>query len=118
MDNISSFINGLKAKFSDAELLVDPSILTEKSFEVQAAVDSIKTSFDSIEELIAKTSSYWKGTGGDYYRDKYKKNKEEINEILLRLNEHPAELRIMANNYQQVENKATEQNTRLRSDYV
>lgn len=111
-------VTGMKSRYSDAEIKVDPQVLTEKSFVVQDSIKDITMLFEELEALINKTSAYWRGAGGEHYRTEYKSKKDDIMEILNRLDEHPEELRLMANNYTEVERRTTEQNSRLRSDYV
>lgn len=48
--------------------------------------------FEELEEIISRTSHYWNGEAGDYYRTLYGENKEEIEGILKRLREHPGKL--------------------------
>lgn len=111
-------LEALKARFRGSQLTVDSNVMIEKAGEVREAIKRMQNAFDNIENAVRKTAGYWEGAAGDYYRNMYYEKKDEVQEILNRLNEHPGELELMANNYVQVENRATEDNSKLRNDYI
>lgn len=111
-------ISDLKKKFFDASIKVDSALMMAKAEEVSLCIIKLSDTFNEINEIINRTTSYWIGPGGDKYRSVYQKRKEAVEEILVRLKEHPQELRLMANNYEEVESRISEQNSQLKVDYI
>lgn len=71
---------------------VPPVRLKEQADEVSGKIREMTEVFEELEEIISRTSHYWNGEAGDYYRTLYGENKEEIEGILKRLREHPGKL--------------------------
>ena len=113
-----TMIDVIRAKLSGSVLTVNSDVMIEKAGEVSRAIKRMQDAFNDIEDLIRKTSGYWEGAAGDYYRNMYYGYKEEVQKILDRLKEHPEELELMANNYVDVERRNEEENSRLRNDYI
>ncbi len=111
-------IERIKAKFSDAKLKVDSNAMITKAGEVSEAIRKMQNAFDDIENIVRKTSAYWEGAAADYYRQMYNDKKDQVQEVLNRLKEHPEELELMANNYVAVEKRNEDSNAKLRNDYI
>ena len=86
------------------ELKVTPDVLRRQADEVENLVKGVRVKFDSIKGIMDKTKGHWIGTGGDAHRTAYESGKEELEEIIKRLLEHPADLRTMAGVYDSAEN--------------
>lgn len=85
------------------ELLVTPEVLESKSAEVEKKVNNVKEKFAKMNDMIDATKEYWVGEGGDKHRETYGKFRNDIDDIIKRLSEHPAELLTMAGIYRQSE---------------
>jgi len=84
-------------------LKVSTEALKSKASEVEKLVGNMKTSFSELEETIARTSHYWIGEAGDAHRKQYQDQKDDVDDMLKRLGEHPKDLLTMAGIYETVE---------------
>jgi len=80
--------------------------------ELEAAADGVtqklrgmRESLGSLEQIVARTKGYWIGEAGDLHRRLYEEERESVEEIMRRLEEHPVDLRMIACNYVTVEQK-------------
>lgn len=90
------------------ELLVTPEILHQKAAEVEKYVKIMQQRFDNMKTLVEKSSGYWEGDAGDMHRKNYGEQKEDIEGVLKRMNEHPVDLRVIAQKYSETELKVEE----------
>ena len=74
---------------NDIILKEAPERLREKAGQVSWEVRAMTDAFEELAAVISKTSHYWIGEAGDHYRTLYTENKEEIEEMLKRLEQHP-----------------------------
>lgn len=81
------------------ELLVTPEILVQKADDVEKKVTDMKNCFDRMGMLIDRSKSYWLGEAGDQHRKNYSEQQKNVNDILHRWNEHPRDLRVIAQTY-------------------
>lgn len=102
----------------NVEIRVTPQQLLTKADEVSKKVDSLKRAFDQMEVLVNGTQTYWKGEAGDAHREIYKSEKETIEAMIKRLSEHPADLRVIAQNYMNVESAVTSMAVELPGDVI
>lgn len=86
-------------------LKVTPEQLRTKAQETKSNIAKLTNSFDTISNIIANTKNYWIGEAGDLHRKLYTDEKEHIQEMFARLNEHPVDLEQIALNYIGVEAK-------------
>lgn len=82
---------------------VRPEVLVEKSQEVSASIRKMASCFDDLERIINRTSYYWIGEAGDMHRRLYQEQKDNVDEMMKRLKEHPEDLLTISQNYVQVE---------------
>ena len=75
---------------------VNTDVLITKANEVEDKVKTMRANIQEIEELVEETRNYWIGEGGDAHRKLYETQKEDVEEILNRLAEHPVNLRTVA----------------------
>lgn len=66
-----------------------PERLREKADQVSQEIRAMTDAFGELAAVISRTSHYWIGEAGDHYRTLYTENKEEIEEMLKRLEQHP-----------------------------
>ena len=92
----------------DVALKVTPEILTAKADLVAAKLKKMQDTLDALEQTVARTKEYWIGEAGDLHRKMYEDEKEGIIEIMRRLNEHPIDLRTIAQTYMDTEAVITE----------
>lgn len=85
------------------ELLVTPEVLNQKAVEVEKNVAAMRTHFETMRTLVGKSKGYWVGEAGDMHRQNYTEQQENIEQILRRLAEHPADLRVIAQTYSETE---------------
>ena len=90
------------------ELLVTPEVLNQKAVEVEKNVANMRTHFENMRTLVEKSKGYWVGEAGDMHRQNYTEQQENIEQILQRLAEHPADLRVIAQTYSDTELKIEE----------
>ncbi len=78
-----------EASTGDIILKEAPERLREKADQVSQEISAMTDAFEELAAVISKTSHYWIGEAGDHYRMLYTENKEEIEEMLKRLEQHP-----------------------------
>jgi len=102
----------------DVILKVTPEILLAKADLITANLQKMQQTLDTLEQTAARTKDYWIGEAGELHRKMYKEQKEVIAEIMLRLKEHPADLRVIAQTYVDTEAVVTEITASLPSDML
>lgn len=90
------------------QLRVKPEALNEKAVAVENNVRKMKSAFEDIKATVEKSSTYWIGEAGELHRKNYEAQVEDIDVILRRLDEHPGDLRAIAQTYTTAELKAEE----------
>lgn len=111
-------VSAARASFQGSEILVDTSQMVAKANVVSSAIADVERTFNELQRVVGRTSSYWIGEAGDHHRKMFNDEKDEITFILTRLKEHPEDLKLMANNFEVSERKLTGINQKLRSDYI
>lgn len=106
------------AIIGSVELLVTPEQLNVKAGEVEKLVANMRTRFENMKTLVDKSSGYWVGEAGDLHRQNYANQKDNIDNILRRLAEHPGDLRTIAQTYTAVELKTQEIAANLPGDVL
>lgn len=100
----------------DIEIKVKPEQLIAKADEVTQRLNKLKAAFSQMDALVNGSKSYWRGQAGDAHREIYKGEREAVDEMLKRLDEHPADLRAIALNYIEGEALVTQISASLPSD--
>lgn len=99
-------------------LRVTPEVLEKKAEEFTGIINEIKGHFDQIEAVSDRTKGYWQGEAGDKDRAGYASYKDDINFIIHRLQEHPADLLSMAGIYREAEKDVVGVNAALKTDQI
>lgn len=99
-------------------LRVTPEVLEQKAEEFSTILDGIRSSFDQILNISSRTKGYWQGEAGDQDRKGYASYEEEVQAVLKRLEEHPADLLSMAGIYRTAEKEAVSTNAALQTDQI
>ncbi len=102
----------------DVFIRVKPETLVEKSQEVSESIRKMAACFDELERIINRTSYYWIGEAGDMHRRLYQEQKDNVDEIMRRLKEHPADLLTIAQNYMHTEQAVEEVANQLDGDVI
>lgn len=91
------------AIIGDVQIKVDSTVLKTKADAVSAGIRQMEECFEQLETIINRTSYYWIGEAGDLHRKLYKDRKQQIEEMMKRLKEHPKDLVTIAQTYETVE---------------
>lgn len=106
------------SRMQGSSITVDTEAMLAKAEDVSEAIQRMEMSFQEADWIVSRTAGYWSGQAAELHRRMFTEEKEEIATILSRLKEHPRDLRLMASNYQGVEEKTTAANRGLRNDYI
>lgn len=103
---------------ADIVLRVTPEVLRQKAGEFTDIIKDIQQRFTRAEEIAAKTKGYWQGEAGTRDRESYASYQEDIQYIIRRLEEHPADLLTMAGIYSEAEQAIAETNAQLQTNLI
>lgn len=99
-------------------LRVTPEQLKSKADEVSAEIRAMENAFEELARNVSRTSQYWIGEAGDKCRSLYEEDRQQVEEMLKRLKEHPADLLTMAQVYEDVERRVEEMSNALPEDVI
>ena len=71
---------------------VSPETLLAKAEELTGAISQLGSDFETVKDGVTKTRAYWNGKAADAHRKAFESRYEEMDEMLRRLKEHPADL--------------------------
>lgn len=103
---------------SEIYIKVQPEQLYSKSALIENKVRQTKVKFDEMQRIIASSSYYWEGEAQKAYKKSYSQFKDEIFEIIARLEEHVADLSKMAGVYEQAEEETKQMAESLPTDVI
>ena len=103
---------------ADIKLRVTPEALKSKAIEVENEVKKLQTHFDSIQDIVARSTGYWVGSAGDKARKEFADKKDDTNTVIKRFREHPTDLQTMAGVYEGAERAVVSNNTALPVDVI
>lgn len=89
-------------------LKVTPEVLQAKAVSTAKKLGDMQRIWESMNAAILSTEHFWIGEAGNLHRDMYKKQQENIEVIMRRLNEHPGDLNEIAATYLGVEKEVQE----------
>ncbi len=99
-------------------LKVQPDALKTKASEVENDIKALEKHFNSIQDIVARTSGYWVGNAGDKARKEFNSQKESTTKVIKRFREHPTDLLVMAGIYDESERAMTQENQKLETDVI
>lgn len=99
-------------------LKVEPSVLISQSNQVSAEINKIERYWSNIQNYVSKTKSYWEGDASNLHQRYFNDLKNDVNQIIKRLKEHPKDLLEMAKLYEQAEREASSLSISLPSDVI
>ena len=97
---------------------VSPEVLITQAEEVRRLGNDMRRRFDVLENTMAHTRGYWIGEAGDLHRKLYDEQKDNVNQMLRRLLEHPDDLLAISENYKAAERANVESATMLDADVI
>ena len=103
---------------ADMVLRVTPGVLCQKSGEFTGVVKEIQKRFARVEDIAARTKGYWQGEAGTQSRESLDSFQEDIQFVIRRLEEHPADLLTMAGIYAEAEQSVAETNAQLKTGLI
>lgn len=103
---------------NEVEILVRPEILRQTADEVTGYISQVETLFNSVQAAVERTRHYWVGEAGDIHRNAFEEQKDDIDEILVRLKEHPADLLKIAGLYDETEMRQAEASSLMSSNLI
>ena len=103
---------------SEIEIKVTPDVLEKKAQEVTTAINKMERCFDQVQNLVARTRYYWVGQAGEIHRELVTQKKEDMEQIIKRLKDHPDNLRKIAGTYRVTESEQTEQSMAMSSNLI
>lgn len=106
------------AIMGDVQIKVDPAVLVSKAEAVSGSIGSMEQYYSELERIVSRTSYYWIGEAGDMHRNIYKEQKAQVEEMLKRMREHPADLTAIAQTYENVESQLQSLAAELPGDII
>lgn len=100
------------------EFSVTPQELIQKAEEMKEAINSMEGAYDDLSTLVTATSGYWIGEGGESCRGMFLDRREDVEEMLARMREHPDKLLKIAGIYREGEEKIKNANAVLPYDFL
>lgn len=92
---------------SGAQLKVTPAELEAKSNSVSKISNTMKNEYQSLKNIIDRSSGYWIGDGGNAHRSKFSEQSGDVEEMFKRIQEHIVDLQTMAGVYESTEQSVT-----------
>lgn len=106
------------AIIGDVFIKVDSAVLGSKAQEVSGKIANMANCFDQMERIINRTSYYWLGEAGELHRKMYRDQKSQVDEMMKRLREHPADLTAIAQTYESTEKEVQAMAVELPGDVI
>lgn len=97
---------------------VSPEVLVTQAEEVRRLGKDMQQRFQTLQNTIERTRGYWIGEAGELHRKLYDEQKDDINQMLRRLLEHPDDLLQISENYKMAESKNVNSATLLDADII
>lgn len=109
---------GLNLQNFLSSLTTNPDVMVSKASTVQVKIREMQAAFQELERTVNKTHQYWIGEAGDAHREFYNEQRDNIQEIFLRLSEDVTDLKEMAMVYSATEHEVKELSLDLPSDVI
>lgn len=97
---------------------VSPEVLVAQAEEVRRLGKDMQNRFQNLQNTIERTRGYWIGEAGELHRKLYDEQKDNVNQMLRRLLEHPDDLLAISENYKAAERTNVESATVLDADVI
>ncbi len=106
------------AIIGDVHIKVSTDVLNAKAQTVSKSISNMANCFEEMERIVNRTGYYWIGEAGEMHRKLYQEQKNNIEEMLKRLREHPKDLMVISQNYQVADAQAVEIASILTGDVI
>lgn len=103
---------------SGVEILVQPDVLRQTADEVTSCIGQVETLFVSVQTTVGHTRHYWIGEAGDLHRKAFEEQMDDIDQILVRLREHPVDLLKIAGIYDETDTRQAEASSQMSSNLI
>lgn len=100
------------------QIKVNPAVLSDKAQTVSRQIKNMENCFEQLDMIVNRTACYWMGEAGDRHRMLYKEQRPQIEEMMRRLKEHPADLLAIAQNYETAESAVQSMAAELPGDVI
>ncbi|CBK75872.1 hypothetical protein CIY_34150 [Butyrivibrio fibrisolvens 16/4] len=97
---------------------VNTETLVSQANVCSSIIGEIIKNYNELTEIIDSTNQYWRGEAGDLHRKLYEDEKDNISDVLKRLNEHPKDLLAISGNYVSGETANVEKANSLSGDIL
>lgn len=87
------------------EILVSADSLIASAGKLKEKIMRAEASYNTVMEIVRNTNRYWIGQAGDEHRSAFLDQQDDIDQILVRLKEHPDDLLKIAGVYVKAEEK-------------
>lgn len=91
--------------WGNVTIKVSTQALKQQADEVSRRISNLTARFAEMESVVRSTRGYWVGPAGDMHRSVYDEQKDDVQEMLRRLREHPTDLLKIAGIYDATEKK-------------
>lgn len=103
---------------SDIQIKVDTGSMLTTAENIKSEIATIRKDWDQIQRIVADMKGYWEGDANNKNDEILNKEKEDVEEVIKRLSEHPDDLLKMANLYSGTETSNEEEVTFLPTDII
>lgn len=97
---------------------VSTQALKQQADEVSRRITSLTARFAELENAVRNTMRYWIGSAGEMHRSVYEAQKDDVEEMLLRLRDHPVNLLKIAGVYDETEARQAERLQALEENVI
>lgn len=101
-----------------ATLKVTVSELKTQAQGIDEEITKIETSWEELSTLVNNSITYWMGEASNQHRKILSHHKEAMEGLIKKLNQHPKDLREMAEVYQKTEKEAQSLSNALPKDVI
>lgn len=100
------------------QIKVNSAVLSGKAQAVSKQIKNMENCFEQLDTIVNRTGYYWMGEAGDRQRALYREQRPQIEEMMRRLKEHPADLLAIAQNYEMAESSIQSMAAELPNDVI
>lgn len=99
-------------------LRVETEALKMKASEVENNIKELERHFNSIQDIVSRSTGYWTGAASDRARKEFDGMKDDTAQVIRRFKEHPRDLLVMAGVYEEHERSVKSANQSLATDVI
>lgn len=102
----------------EVHVKVSTEILNQKADSVNKSILVMENCFQELANIMDRTGYYWIGEAGEQHRRMYAEQRQNVDEMIRRLKEHPRDLQAISQNYVVTEKAVQEIATALPGDVI